>query len=300
MKDRLVDIVKKMESKKVYGIMSYLEGKPRAGTTKEIGNEHLKEMRKMELHGDYFRRRDEAVNMDVEKSEQWLEQSHLRFETESLLCAAQEQALATRYMRSKIWGTGSCTKCRLCKEQDETVHHIVSGCKMLTGTQYTYRHNQVAKYVHWVVLKDRGVNVSESWIKHEPKDTVTVGEDIILWDVSIITDKKVMCNRPDITIHDTKNRTCLFIDVSVPVCRNVVRKEAEKIVKYRNLEIEIQKCWDLKTVRTIPVVIGALGTVCNGISEYLKAISPNIEFGIVQKTALLGTAHILRNFLTPL
>ena len=300
MNDPLVNIVKRTESKKVYGIMSYLEGKPRAGTTKEIGDEHLKELMKMELHGDYFKQRDEAVNIDVEKSQQWLEQSHLRFETESLLCAAQEQALATRYIASKIWGTGSCTKCRLCKEQNETVHHIVSGCKMLTGTQYTYRHNQVAKYIHWTILKDRGVNVSESWIKHVPEDTVTVGEDIILWDVSIITDKKVKSNRPDITIHDTKNKTCLFIDVSVPICRNVVRKEAEKIVKYRDLEIEIQKCWNLKRVRTIPIVVGALGTVCNGISEYANTISPNIEFRILQKTALLGTVHILRNVLTPL
>ena len=76
--------------------------------------------------------------------------------------------------------------------------------------------------------------------------------------------------------------------------------EAEKITKYRDLEIEIQKGWNLKKIKTIPIVIGALGTVCKGINDYLKTISPNIEFRIVQKTALLGTAYILRNFLTPL
>ena len=88
--------------------------------------------------------------------------------------------------------------------------------------------------------------------------------------------------------------------MAVPVCRNVVRKVAEKIVKYRDLEIEIQKCWNLNKIETIPVVVGALGTTCCGITEYIKKISPNIEFRIIQKTALLGTAHILRNFLTPI
>ena len=55
-----------------------------------------------------------------------------------------------------------------------------------------------------------------------------------------------------------------------------------------------------KKIKSIPIVIGALGTVCKDINDYLKTISPNIEFRTVQKTALLGTAYILRNFLTPL
>ena len=102
------------------------------------------------------------------------------------------------------------------------------------------------------------MKVASKWINHVPEDTVTKDDVIIMWDVPIITDKKVKSNRPDITVHDTKKRTCAFIDISVPVCRNVVRKEAEKIVKYRDLEIETQKCWNLSKVRTIPVVIGAL------------------------------------------
>ena len=80
---------------------------------------------------------------------------------------------------------------------------------------------------------------------------------------------------------------------------NVVKKEAEKITKYRDLEIELQKCWSLKSICTIPVVIGALGTVTLGVNGYLKTISQEINFDVIQRTALLGSAHILRNFLTP-
>ena len=224
---------------------------------------------------------------------------YLRFETESLICAAQEQALATNHIRKHIWKTGKPDICQLCKEKSETVHHIVSGCKMLCGTQYLYRHNQVAKYLHWQILRDLNVEVPESWLKHVPTE-VTIKDGIkVLWDSYILTDKKVPHNRPDIIVHDTNLRECMIIDVAVPVCLNVVKKEAEKITKYRDLEIEIQKCWNLKKVRTIPVVMGALGTVSKGIIEYLKAISKNLLFDVIQRTALLGTAHILRNFLTP-
>ena len=298
--DPFVRMVKATEEKKKYGIMAYLAGKEKAGTKEEIDTEHLEGMRTMEMHGEFFRRREETVNIDVGRSDKWLKHSHLRFETESFICAAQEQTLATKYMTSKIWGTGGDTKCRLCKEQNETIHHIVSGCKMLTGTKYTYRHNQIAKYVHWCILKDQGVKATKSWFKHVPENVTTKNDVTIMWDTPIITDKNVQHNRPDITVHDRKNRKCIFIDISVPVCYNVVKKEAEKIVKYRDLEIEVQKCWNLKEISTVPIVTGALGTVCKGFKDYLKAVTPGINDTIIQKTALLGTANILRNFLTPL
>ena len=51
------------------------------------------------------------------------------------------------------------------------------------------------------------------------------------------------------------------MDFSVPYDMNIVLKTAEKLVKYKDLEIEIQKCWNLKEISTVPVVVGALGTV---------------------------------------
>ena len=298
-KDSLVKIVAEVEKKKTYGIMSYSVGLKNRNTV-ETREYHNEELLKMNLHGNYFKRQNEIPNVDMGQSYAWLHKFQLRFETESLLCAAQEQALATKYVRSKIWKKGNDVKCRLCGEQIETVNHIVSGCKMLAANQYLHRHNQVGKYLHWCILKNIGVQVKDSWLQHVPEEVVQHNEITVMWDKNILTEKKVGCNRPDITVHDSKARECTFVDVSIPVCDNVIKKEAEKITKYRDLEIEVQKCWNLRKVRTIPVVCGALGTVSMGMENFIKNLAPNISLHTVQKTALLGTAHILRNFLTPI
>ena len=86
--------------------------------------------------------------------------------------------------------------------------------------------------------------------------------------------------------------------MSVPQDYNVVSVTAGKITKYKDLLIELKKCWNLKEAKIVPIVIGALGTVCNSFATHLASISSEAMPHMVQKTALLGTAHIVRNFLT--
>ena len=52
----------------------------------------------------------------------------------------------------------------------------------------------------------------------------------------------------------------MLIDVVISGDRNVIRKEAEKILKYKDLTIEIQHMWNVKT-KMIPVIIGPIGTI---------------------------------------
>ena len=62
----------------------------------------------------------------------------------------------------------------------------------------------------------------------------------MLWYSYIRTDKKGAHNRPYIIIHNENTRECIIIDVAIQVCKNMVKKEAKKIIKYRDLEKEIQ------------------------------------------------------------
>ena len=72
----------------------------------------------------------------------------------------------------------------------------------------------------------------------------------------------------------------------------------EKLTKYKDLEIEIEKTWGMKTT-TAPVIIGALGLIMikKGTENYIGKIPGNIRTEL-QKTVLLRTAHILRRTLS--
>jgi len=52
----------------------------------------------------------------------------------------------------------------------------------------------------------------------------------------------------------------MLIDVAISGDRNVIKKEIEKILKYKDLTIEIQRMWNVKP-KVIPVIIRATGTI---------------------------------------
>ena len=62
---------------------------------------------------------------------QWMKRGSLKRETESLIIAAQDQALRTDHRKAKIEKSTNVSMCRLCKEKEETVSHIVSECSKI-------------------------------------------------------------------------------------------------------------------------------------------------------------------------
>ena len=81
--------------------------------------------------------------------------------------------------------------------------------------------------------------------------------------------------------------------MSIPTEKNTSVKVTEKLSKYKDLEIEIERMWGMKAT-TIPVVIGALGLIKKGLEKYTKQIPGNIKISELQKIALLGTSRILQ------
>ena len=76
----------------------------------------------------------------------------------------------------------------------------------------------------------------------------------------------------------------------------MIKKEAEKIEKYKDLTIEIQRIWNVKT-KVIPVIRGPTGTISKSFRKYVSNIPGKHEVKELHKTAILGTAHILRKVL---
>jgi hypothetical protein len=147
--------------------------------------------------------------------------------------------------------------------------------------------------------KEIGVQLDKKhWYEHVPNSVVTNqgGKMTILWNQQVQTDRTIPSNKPDI-MPDNEKRTCILIDVAIPGDRNVIKKETEKTLKYKALTIGIERMWNVKT-RVIPVIIGATGTISKSFRKYVSDIPGNHDMKELQKTAILGTAHLLRKVLT--
>jgi hypothetical protein len=83
----------------------------------------------------------------------------------------------------------------------------------------------------------------------------------------------------------------MLIDVAISRSRNVIERDAEKILKYKALTM-----WNVKT-KVMPVIIGATGTIPQSLRKYLSNMPGNHAIKEVQKTAVLGTTYILRKVL---
>jgi hypothetical protein len=93
----------------------------------------------------------------------------------------------------------------------------------------------------------------------------------------------------------------MLIDVAISANRNIIKKEAEEILKYKALAMETDRMWSVK-IKVIPVITGTTGTSSELFRKYLSNIPANYEIKELQKTGILGralhsTAHALRKVL---
>ena len=248
------------------------------------------------LHGQYVLRSQNA-DVDQKATHQWLRSSSLKAETEGFIIAAQDQSLFTRNYQANILHNGADPKCRFCDKSVETIDHLVSGCSVLAPSEYVQRHDRVGQYLHWGICREYQIDVHQHWYEHKPLPVVNSEDVTILWDFPINTDRTIEANRPDIVIKDHKSKTCTLIDMSIPTDKNIAVKEFEKLSKYKDLEIEVQRMWKMKTI-TVPVIVGALGMIKKGTQKFLDRIPGDPQLQEIQKIVITSTAHILRKTLS--
>ena len=61
----------------------------------------------------------------------WLRKGNLQKETKSLPIAAQNNAIITKCVKTKIDKMQQNSKCRLCGDRNKTINHLISECSKL-------------------------------------------------------------------------------------------------------------------------------------------------------------------------
>ena len=121
-------------------------------------------------------------------------------------------------------------------------------------------------------------------------------EGKVTWTKKVQTGRTIPNSKLDVIMRDNEKGTRALIDVEISGDRNVIKKEDENILKYKDLTIEIQRMVNVKT-NVIPVIIGATGTISKSFRKYLSNVPGIHEIKEIQKTAILGAAHTLRKVL---
>ena len=291
----LIKYIEKSEERIITAVRGndLCDGEDEKQFKKRKHQERKKKWHDKALHGQFLRQTEEETGKD---QWQWLRSTGIKRETESLIMAAQEQAIRTNAIKAKIDKSQEESKCRMCGKVDETINHLLCECSKMAQREYKRRHDWLGKRVHWEVCRKLGFETKEKWYEHQPESVYENDDYKVLWDFNIQTDHVIEARRPDLVIINKQDRMCQIVDFAVPYDSRVNLKETEKITKYQDLARELQKLWNMR-VKVIPIIIGALGTTPKKLEQRLMELGIKCVTGEMQKTVILNSARILRKVL---
>ena len=125
----------------------------------------------------------------------------LKRERESLLIAAQDNAVRTNPIKARIDKTQQNSKCG---DRDETITHIISECSKLAQKEHKTRHDWVGKVIHWEMCKKFKFDHTNKWHMHNPAPVLENDTHKLQWDFDIHTDHRILTRRPDLIIINKK------------------------------------------------------------------------------------------------
>ena len=157
-------------------------------------------------------------------------------ETESLLIAAQNNALRTNYIKARIEKTQQNSKCRLCGDKNETINHIISECSKLAQKEYQNTQDWVDKVIHWEMCNKFKFDHTNKWYMYNLQLSKKMAHKL-LWDFDIQKDHLISAHNNQ----EKKKRICKIVDFAVPADHRIKLKECEKKDKWLDLARELTK-----------------------------------------------------------
>jgi hypothetical protein len=129
----------------------------------------------------------------------------------------------------------------------ETIQYIMSACSALAQGEYTHRHNQVAKIVHQELAIKCGLLKTPPVARYkcEPQPVLEKSNYKPYHDRSIITDRTIHKNRPDIVILDKTTKQAYLIYAAILKRDNLHSTISAKLQKYTDLKEEVIRIWKM-------------------------------------------------------
>jgi hypothetical protein len=120
--------------------------------------------------------------------------------------------------------------------EPEMIQHITAACEQLAPTEYIKRHDGVAKVIHQKLAEAAELIEDKCpYYRYKPANMLENDNFKLYWNRSIITDKTILFNRPDITLTNKKTKNTFLIDIAISNTRSLAKTITEKQNKYQEL-----------------------------------------------------------------
>lgn len=267
---------------------------------KKIEEKRIDTYRTKEQQSQTYREQEEECHV-------WLNRSLHGRKTASIITML-EQMVETRSWKVAR-GLAQDKRCRVCKEKDETVEHLVAGCKVLAGQEYLARHNRALMILAVTWAKENGLIEEQIvWYKEKwERGKVLKNENAkLIWDFEFHLRKTTTARRPDLTLEDKQQKKIWICDMTCPQQQNIEAKRVEKMTKYRQLAFEMRERRPGYEIVIVPIAIGALGGGMKqakvDVSKIFTEDKDKVEKTVceMQKTILMDSETIIRKVLSGL
>ena len=150
-----------------------------------------------------------------------------------------------------------------CAEDVEKNRRRSNTCEQLAPTENVKRQDGLSKVTHQKVAEAGLIVDKNTRYKYSYIPAVVLEKDNfkLYCNRSILTDKTIPFNRPDIIFMNKKPKNTLLIDIAVPNTHNLAKTITDKQNKYQELANEICAMWKQNAAQVIPIVISSTGVI---------------------------------------
>ena len=171
----------------------------------------------------------------------------------------------------KKWGKVSSDKCKLCKRWQQSLPHILNGCKVaLNDSRYTWRHNGVLNFLSSCINQTPDLEVNIDLPGHQ----TTAGAGTLPPNI-VVTDQI-----PDLCIINNKTNSVEIFELTIPQEKRIEDAHRYKTGKYSHFLTDIQG----RNVSLHTIEVGsATGYINERNKASLKALHKYVKNGITFK-----------------
>jgi len=119
--------------------------------------------------------------------------------------------------------------CRRCRKESETIQHTTATCEQLAATECVKRHDGLAKIIHQKLAEAAELTDDKiPYYKYTPANVLENENFKRYWNRSILTDKTIHFNRPDITFMNNQTKNIFLIEIAIPNTHNLAKTINDK------------------------------------------------------------------------